>query len=151
MFGKSSAHNLYFFSTAKELPEILENTCGLENVPNPTEDDGLAYVYPTPDQQSFEGSLALMSGPRFTDSNTNCRLKFWYYYYTDDENYNPLIPSIRHLRDELESDLDYLEPTGSSGYTGLWKEVDIGLGRQYYRFQVISFKFPKYLQIWTIL
>ena len=119
----------------------MENTCGLENTANPTEDDGVAYVYPTPDQISYEGSKALMSGPQFTDSNTNCRLKFWYYYYTDDESYTPLIPSIRHLRDELESVLDYLEPTGSSGYLGEWKQADIGLGRQYYRFQVIFVQF----------
>ena len=121
----------------KELPDILENTCGIENKQNPSEDDGVAYVYPTPDQQSFEGSVALMSGPKFTDSNTNCRLKFWYYYYTEDSNYSPLIPSIRHLKDELESVLDYLLPTGSSEGIGEWKQVDIGLGRQYYQFQVI--------------
>ena len=77
-----------------------------------------------------------MSGPKYTDSNTDCRLRFWYFYYSEDENTTPLIPSIRHLEEDLESILDYLEPTGSSG----WKQADIGLGRQYYKFQVRIFQ-----------
>ena len=75
-----------------------------------------------------------MSGPKFTDSNTNCRLRFWYFYYSEDEQATPLIPSIRHLQEELESSLDYLGPTGEAG----WKQADIGLGRQYYQFQVFQ-------------
>ena len=116
------------------MPNILDNTCGIENTEIPSEDTGIAYAYPTPDQHSYEGSLALMSGPKFTDSDTNCRLKFYYFYYSEDENATPLIPSIRHLQEELESTLDYLGPTGEDG----WKQVDIGLGRQYYQFQVLK-------------
>ena len=58
----------------------------------------------------------------------------WYFYYSEDEQATPLIPSIRHLQEELESSLDYLGPTGEAG----WKQADIGLGRQYYQFQVFQ-------------
>ena len=118
-----------------ELPEIVENTCGIENTEIPMEDTAIAFVTPTPDQHSYEGSLALMSGPKYTDSDTNCLLKFWYFYYTEDEDATPLVPSIRHLDEELESVLDNLGPTGEAG----WKQASIGLGRQYYRFQVKLF------------
>ena len=42
-----------------ELPEIIENTCGIENTEIPMEDTAIAFVTPTPDQHSYEGSLAL--------------------------------------------------------------------------------------------
>ena len=109
--------------------------CGPDkDAQNRTEDVGVAFVYPTPDAITYEGSQAVMSGPKYTDSNTNCRLQFWYYYVTDDENSVPLLPSIRHLAAELESVLDYLGPTGF-GF-GEWKFAEIGLGRQGSRFQV---------------
>ena len=114
------------------MPNVLDNTCGIENTEIPAQDEGIAYAYPTPDQISYEGSLALMSGPKFIDSDTNCRLKFFYFYYSEDENATPLTPTIRHLQEDLESTLDSLGPTGEEG----WKQADIGLGRQYYQFQV---------------
>ena len=122
-----------FYISVKELPDILPDTCGIENTQIPADDDGIAYAYPSPDTNKFEeGTVALMSGPKFTDSDTNCRLRFWYFYYSEDANASPLMPKIRHLQEELESMLDFLGPTGEAG----WKQADIGLGRQYYQFQV---------------
>ena len=126
------------FLIVKELPDILQDTCGIENTKIPADDDGIAYAYPSPDTNKFENSVALMSGPKFIDSNTNCRLRFWYFYYSEDKEASPLIPSIRQTWRE-ETSLDYLGPTGEAG----WKQADIGLGRQYYQFQVLLMKWKR--------
>lgn len=118
-------------------PDEFLNSSGL-NIYGPTpwstggKDDGLAFVEAGVDVIDYSFSAAILSGPEYQDSNAFCRIDFWYYYNSLEENPPYLEPTLRHLGLGLSTTLDYLPPHGK-----IWRFARSGIGRRFVPFQVM--------------
>lgn len=94
---------------------------------------GIAFARAIPDEQSYLGSIASMTGPAYENSNVGCVMEFQYFSHGDTSNHQ-LIPAFYLPHDQRFIELDHILPTQEA----VWKKGEIGIGRHKNKFEVSS-------------